>query len=92
MALGEIARTLQRLDNGQKEVLSRLELMRSEFVHRDAYEVRTTALDREMREVKERMSKAEQAAESRRPSWPAVTAAVGAIVAAVIALVPRLVA
>lgn len=45
MTMGEIARTLVRLDDGQKEVLAQITLMRGEFVHRTEWEMRNRHVD-----------------------------------------------
>jgi hypothetical protein len=84
--LGEIGRTLQRLDQGQKELIDRFDLMRGEFVHKDTYTAERNSSDREIREVKDRLDKAE----ARRAPWWSVGGLVVAASALLIALIPLL--
>lgn len=89
---GEIGRTLNRLETaittltvdmktGFTGVQDRMELMRSEFVHRTEYDVRNEALDREIVQIRESVKagvagveKKVDAIDSRRPQWTAVGA------------------
>jgi hypothetical protein len=84
LTLGEIGRTLERLDKGQKELIDRFDLMRGEFVHKDTYDAQRTASDREIRDVKDRLDKAE----ARRAPWWSVAAVVVAAAALLTTLIP----
>lgn len=108
---GEISRSLTRLESamtgltvdmksGFNDVQNRMELMRSEFVHRTEYDERKAAVNREIillrqeigsveAEVKARLVSIERAAESRRPQWTAVGALIAAIVAVALPLITK---
>ena len=89
LSSGEIARTLQRLDDGQKEVLSKLDGMRSEFVHRDMYDARETGQDREIRELKDGQTLMKQAVEAASATAVAANATAIAAKAAVEGSAPQ---
>lgn len=108
---GEISRSLTRLESamtgltvdmksGFNDVQNRMELMRSEFVHRTEYDERKAAVNREVIllrqdaaaaevELKEKITAIERAAESRRPQWTAVGAFVAAVVAIALPLITK---
>ena len=69
------------MKTGFTGVQDRMELMRSEFVHRTEYDVRNEALDREIVQIRESVKsgvagveKKVDAIDSRRPQWTAVGA------------------
>lgn len=109
---GEIGRSLARLEQsmtgltvdmktGFTDVQNRMELMRSEFVHRTEYDERKAAVNREIVLMRQDMNAAEQdltakintleaRVESRRPQWTAVGSLVVAVVALASAIIPAL--
>lgn len=83
LTMGEIARTLTRLDEGQKEVLARIDLMRGEFVHRTEWTMRNGFVDERFRTLDTDITAIRTEANAKRaPWWALVTAltAVGALV------------
>lgn len=109
---GEIGRSLTRLEQavtgltvdmktGFTDVQNRMELMRSEFVHRTEYDERKAAVNREIvlirtdqnaseQELNGRINMLEARVESRRPQWTAVGSLVVAVVALAAAFIPAL--
>jgi len=85
MTLGEISRTLTRLDDGQKELIARIDLMRGEFVHRGEYDQRSVFIDRELRDIKARVDRVEEgvaanAGRSGSSGWTIASVVIGGVV------------
>lgn len=68
--LSEVTRWLQRMDDGQRAILEKLESMRGDFVHRNEWDLRAAEVDRRLANL-----------EGRRVPWTSVTSAVVALLA-----------
>ena len=79
LTVGEIARTLVRLEQGQQTLLARLELMRGEFVHRSEWDERKDTVNRALKAVEDRATRIEE--NSKGLPWPMIATAVCAIAA-----------
>lgn len=86
----EIVRSLQRIEDGMTRMRDEWQATLAEMVRRDAWEQKNTALDRELKEVKEQHTRdvaelKEQFA--RPPVWPSVVSGVVAAAALAISLI-----
>lgn len=86
--------TLGELARGLNSIRDQISAIRTDAVLRVEFEPRMTAMDREIRDIKDQLGRevqarvnASQVETSRRPKWTEVTAAVCAIATIVMALV-----
>lgn len=72
MTLGEIGRTLKRLDEGQTTLISRFDLLAQIYITRAEHAVITSAQGKDIDELRAELH-------ARRVPWPAVASAIVAI-------------
>lgn len=74
LTIGEIGRTLSRLEKGQDTLIARLESFGQHYVTRGEWTMSKDAQDKDLDELRTEVH-------ARRVSWPAVASAVVAIAA-----------
>lgn len=87
----EIARTLVRIEAGQKDLADKFDKLTDRFVTTEVFDLRVAAVERDIKEGKAKVEVAQATADSRRPSGLTVAVAVAAIVATVVNLIPFLI-
>lgn len=80
VTIGEVARTVDR-------IAVDISALRAESVMRSEYEVRLSAMDREIRDVKDQLARRDEVETSQKPTWPQVVTAVAAVVTLLVLLV-----
>lgn len=86
----EIVRSLQRIEDGMSRMRDEWQNTLAEMVRRDAWEQKNTALDRELKEVKEQHAKdVDELKErfARPPVWPNILSGIVAAAALAISLI-----
>ena len=87
--MGEIARTLHRLEGGQERLLERLDLMRGEFVHRTEFEARKEVVDQAFVKSEARVERLEERMTAKALPWTTVATALTSIAALLLVLFQR---
>lgn len=81
LSMGEIARTLHRLEGGQERLLERIDLMRGEFVHRTEFEARNKVVDEAFVKTETRIGLVETRVYAKGLPWPMIATAITSIIA-----------
>lgn len=84
----EIARALVRIEEGQKELVRKVDGLTDKFVTTDVFELRMSTAERDIKDGKAKVEAAQAAADSRRPSGLTIALAVAVLVATAANLIP----